>query len=77
VVCGEVCCGVWVSLVAGAPVAECCAVLVDEGFASGLVGFPVDLGGCGGPAVAFVVPFMFGASWSVLEVGASGLVAHP
>ena len=77
VVGGEVFGGVWVSVVAGAPVAEAGAVLVDCGFASGLVGFPGDLRGCCFPAIPFVFPLMIRASWASLEVGAAWLVAHP
>ena len=75
VVCGQIRAWVWASLVAGAPVAEGGAVLIDGCFASGFVGFACDFGGCGIAAVAVVVALVRGAAWSVLEFGAAGLSA--
>lgn len=49
---------------------------VDCGLTSGAVGFAVDLGGCCGTPVLFVDALVFGASWCVLKVWASGLAAY-
>jgi len=72
VVGGEVCAWVWRTIPSRAPVAVFCAVVVDCGFATCTVAWFVDLGGCGGAAVAVLVSLMLGASAVGLEVGAAG-----